>query len=163
MQSKIRWSDDEILSAWRKADRAFGFDRSRGKFSTMDRRWTEDFLTALGAVHPHEVREREREACRKMLHSLDRWELYSRNPDRVIDDIYPSLAPQSPPPLVLSDGSSWNRMENPPKEFQGPWCWHGKGGVGGGAGYRWPDIRSASDARALAEWLEKYGSEEERK
>lgn len=42
MQSKIRWSDDEILSAWRKADRAFGFDRSRGKFSTMDR----DYLCA---------------------------------------------------------------------------------------------------------------------
>ena len=68
--------------------------------------------------------------------------------------IYPSLPPQSPPPLILSTGR-WTR--------KGIGCWSYVFGEAFGSLFDTPRCRTISDARALAKWLEQYGTAEERK
>ena len=143
--SEHTWTDQDLRDAGVTSEYGVGV------FGTAPR----SFLAKLGAVHPVEVRERERRAWDAAIcHSAnvperrvtgEPWD------DPVRDRRFPSLLPQSPPPLVLSTG-----------EFMlmdGRWIAKSPTSLGVSA----PPCRTASDARALAEWLSKYGSDDERK
>jgi hypothetical protein len=94
-----------------------------------------------------EARERERAACIRgsMTHGSGRkWAT------EIADNHYPSLKPVEPPPLVLGDGFVWYREKN------GLWGFSSQTGLHGTARFPTPTCYTAADARALAEWLEKW-------
>lgn len=114
-------------------------------------------LRILGAVHPVDVREREGAA---FVHGCEiAWKEYTEKKHHFDyptfrNTLYPSLIPAPSPPLVL-DGGTWTARMS-------------KGKRSWAAGDRstdhiCPPIDNASDARKLADWLAKYGTEEEKR
>lgn len=128
------WTKDEVFAACREF---------RGDCSLTER--LSEFLRKIGAVHPIDARERERAAAMWANCSPDEsWHNFPVSLDRK----YPSLTPPEPPPLVLSTGT-WKRDAN------GTW-WDERDSS-------WMRCAKVSDARALADWLAKYGTEEEKR
>ena len=108
-------------------------------------------LVRLGAVHPVEARERERKAAHAA--SNQRWLGTFDDFCRWVDESYPSLLLQSPPPLVLTCGE-FRKEDGVFRRIPSAL----------GISMRLTaEMMTPADARALAEWLEKYGTEEERK
>ena len=141
----IEWTDEEMATAWDEGTGFFGAYEGRIRI-----------LRALGAVHPHEAREREREAWRSGFVSGDAF----RDPVGALQEskwrvnsAYPSLLPKSQPPLVLSTGT-WTRYANKMWGVTNPEQV---------SMYERPVFRTATDARKLAEWLAEYGDDNERK
>ena len=146
MTRPIGWTDEELRKAM----------SCRGVIA-MDGGSVRRFLASLGAVHPTEAREREREAFDKGAEWYrTRNTVFLSNPPQHTpskDELYPSLLPKSPPPLVLSTGT-WTRSAESRQ-----W-WHVHDDTSITEAVR---VVTASDARALADWLAKYGSDDERK
>ena len=69
-----------------------------------------------------------------------------------IDRCYPSLKPVEPPPLVLSTGP-WERRKGKSLSREHDWTI-----LGGGTPHATPHCATPADARALADWLEKWGN-----
>ena len=147
MTRPIGWTDEELRKAM----------SCRGVIA-MDGGSVRRFLASLGAVHPTEAREREREAFDKGAEWYrTRNTVFLSNPPQHTpskDELYPSLLPKSPPPLVLSTGT-WRRID--------VGCYCGKWDGGDAMVQTTPTIGTRSDAIAFASWLTQYGSEEERK
>ena len=163
----ISWTDEELWAASDKSRIAAscfssGGADGHGAAQPGSQVWMQRFVVHLDAIHPAECREREREAwdrCadfgKSTIPHAGRegiWHKAER------DRLYPSLLLKSPPPLVLSSGR-WVRATIRgfllrPEGDNSPLAQHGN---------TMPILRTASDARAFAEWLEKYGSDDERK
>ena len=145
----IMWSDEELRQAW-----IGGWNEKTASGAARV------FLTALGAVHPAECREREREAWRCGVNAIgltpeiSSWGDKERSALIQRDKVLPSLLPKSLPPLVLSTGT-WRRID--------VGCYCGKWDGGDAMVQTTPTIGTRSDAIAFASWLTQYGSEEERK
>lgn len=107
-------------------------------------------LSALGAVHPAEAREREREAARWMLRRLDAWTLNGGTPDGVIDQLWPSLLPKSPPPLVLANGTEIIKARECGYNIATPNCRWSNVGVSAIGRH----ATTAEDFIAIAQWLQ---------
>ena len=139
------WTGRELIEAGRKM--------------VSDSAWPErelrSFLAALGAVHPVDARERERRAWDAAMSFVEP-SIAPNVPRSMLKEqrnrSYPSLTPPEPPPLVLSTGS-WTLVRG-----RG---W--RGAAEGSALLGTPIICNVSDARALADWLAKYGTEKERR
>ena len=156
MRKQISWTDEELRKAW--CALAGGWMASATEFSEARR-----FLASLGAVHPAEAREREREAWDVALC------LAARVPERRIngepwddadrDRRYPSLLPKSPPPLLLSTGT-WTQSVERSDLGESYVRWASPDNV---LRHFTPLCRTASDAEKLAAWLREWGSDDERK
>jgi|GEM_PF-4433205 len=141
------WTDRELKAAIVATnDRHANSDVSRGALAYYHR-----LLARLGAVHPRDARERERAAW------ISGWQ-YGRLNIRgsAVDDVYPLLTPSEPPPLVLSTGT-WNRFPKGPRY----WVERGENVNRADRCGVIPEISTASDARALADWLATYGTDAE--
>ena len=107
------------------------------------------FRDGKPVVSEVEARERERRAFVCGWHNIaerDVSGLTGRTLERSVDKAYPSLKPVEPPPLVLSTGT-WQKIAS-----ASGWMCGGRPNI---VGTPWCAI--AADARALAEWLEKWG------
>lgn len=150
----VTWTDVELEKAWNAAYENAKWSGSKVRWSDLDPNsiaWHRAFAEALG-VHPTEAREREREAWREggaacLAARMDSHSPYAK---KVLNACYPSLLPETPPPLVLSTGVF---LRNDGKWIARFPC------VGA---FSAPPINTASDANKLAAWLREYGNTEER-
>jgi hypothetical protein len=124
------------------------------KFSDARLDNAESACRAYGLVTEREARVRERAAwdeCWVFIHRLAGHGILGSRydyPAKERDARYPSLKPVEPPPLVLSTGKyrkphgsvKWQH-ELTPLEYNTYWT---------------PDIQTPADARALADWLERW-------